>query len=147
MLCPSNPTPINRKGIKSGAAIFLEGGMRAEAVSTRLISPTTFPIGFAPGKERQIPTYLAIQPDPFLHPGNKNSLRVFLDIVQLHNTLNLLYLLHRLQKRIRQIFLNSKSIFNRCNLSLIGVIKGFSVSEKSCIFPLTLSIASSIIVT
>jgi hypothetical protein len=145
MLCPSNPTPINRKSTGSRAAIFLEEGMRKEAVSTCLVSPATFPAESSAGKRWQILSHFAIQASSYLHPENKNSLPAFLDIVKLYNILNLLHCFHKLKKEIRQIFPNSKSIFNRCNLSLICVIKDFSISEKSCIFFLTSKSTSSII--
>jgi hypothetical protein len=123
MPCSANPTTINLKDKKSTAAIFLGEGMRGRPVSTRSVLHTIFPAGPAAEKIRQIPTHLAIQIDPFLHPGNGNSLPVFVGIVQLYNTLNLLYLLHKPKNRIKQGPLGFSSILYQCHLFLIDVIK------------------------
>jgi hypothetical protein len=146
MLCPSNPTPINRQDIKSGTAVFLEGDMRAEAVvSTRFISPTLFRAGSADGKRWQIFSHSAIQPDPYLHSGSATSPQVFRERNQLHNPLNLNNFLRKCQNHITRNLRTSESIPCLCNLSLICVIKDFSISEKSCIFFLTSKSTPSII--
>ena len=124
MFCPPNPTTINLKVKKSGAAIFLEKGMGGEAASLRLVSPTTFPGGAAAGKKSQIPTHLVIQTSPYRQPENKISPSVFQDIAAFYNRLKLLYLLNRLKNRITQISLGFSFILYQCNLDLVPACPG-----------------------
>jgi hypothetical protein len=123
----------------------LEEGMRGEAVSMCFITPATFPAESAAGKRWQVFSHSAIQPDPFLHPGSATSPQVFRERNQLHNPLNLNNFLRKCQNRITRNLRTSESIPCLCNLSLICVIKDFSISEKSCIFFLTSKSTSSII--
>jgi hypothetical protein len=137
MPCPSNPTPINRQDIKSGTAVFLEEGMIGRAVSTGLISPTPFPAGSGTGKRWQVFSHSAIQPSPYLHPGSATSRSVLREAIIFSKIFNLLHFLWRFQNGVARNLPTPESIPNQCNLSLIGVIKDFSIPEKSCIFSLT----------
>jgi hypothetical protein len=119
MRCPPNLIPTNRISTKSGAAVFLEGGMRAEAVSIRLIPPTPFPAGSGTGKRWQVFSNSAIQPGPYLHQGSATSPTVFPETVKFRNMLNLMYFLGICQNGIIRNLPASESIPNQCNLSLI----------------------------